>query len=441
MDKRIINPQIGWFTHRLKTWMIAGGLLLLSASVVEIQAQGTTDPRVAKIVAETVGIDTHNHVDVPLDSALIPGPKVDMAGELQKSGLSVICMTFAVDYQRLTHEGQAYSRFLNGLTAMDALLKDNHATRAFNLQDIETAHKNKQPIVIQSVEGSHFLEGKIERLQVAYDRGLRHLGLLHDNDASVPLGDIYTNQPKWGGLTAFGAQVIKECERLGMVVDLTHCDNHTIDMALKLATKPMLISHTGLDTQLGQDPGMARMMRPRLISAMEAKKVADAGGLIGVWTHLSESPLEYAKNIRAMVDVVGVDHVCIGTDTKLTTPYHPFFQGNGPGDDRSNHQGFNDKDHPVPNGPGDNRPRDPGLNGKDQPKPGDQGDKPRGPGQGRPQGVRVGERTNLAWKDQTDGFYYAVVDALLKTGFTESDIQKIGGGNYLRLFDAVTKGH
>lgn len=415
MTEKVKKSQARFMAFGMNTGMLAVAFLMLWATVPKTMAQGnTTDPHVAKIVSETVGIDTHNHVDVPLDSALLPGPKVDLAGELQKSGLSVICMTFAVDYQKLTHEGQAYSRFLNGLTAMDALLKDNHATRAFNLKDIETAHKNKKPIVIQSVEGGHFLEGKIDRLQVAYNRGLRHLGLLHDNDASVPLGDIYTNQPKWGGLTEFGAQVIRECERLGIVVDLTHCDNKTIDMALKMATKPLMISHTGLDTQTGQNQGMAQMMKPRLISKEEAKKVADAGGIIGVWTHLSESPLEYAKNIRAMVDVVGVDHVCIGTDTKLTTPYRPPFQANGPWD---------------------GKPKEHGLNAKYQ-HPGD-----RGPDNGKPQGVRVGERTNLAWKDQTDGFLYAVADALLKTGFTDKDIQKICGGNYLRLFDAVTKGH
>ena len=53
---------------------------------------------------------------------------------------------------------------------------------------------------------------------------------------------------------------------------------------------------------------------------------------------------------------------------------------------------------------------------------------------------RVGERTNLTWQDQTAGFYYVVVDALLKTGFTPDEIGKIGGGNFLRVFgEAVRK--
>jgi membrane dipeptidase len=222
---------------------------------------------------------------------------------------------------------------------------------------------------------------------------LRHLGLLHDSDASVPLGDIYTKTPQWGGLTAFGADVIRECNKRGILVDLAHASNETIDAALKIATKPVLISHTGLNTQLGQKEAMAKMMMPRLISKEQAKIVADADGVIGVWTHLSETPAEFAANVRALVDIIGADHVTIGTDTKLTAPYR------------------------SPNAPA------------------------RGPGGQGQQGVRVGERTSLAWADQKDGFYYVVVDALLKAGFNEAEIGKIGGGNYCRLFDAATAGH
>ena len=99
------------------------------------------------------------------------------------------------------------------------------------------------------------------------------------------------------------------------------------------------------------------------------------------------TPLEYAKNVRALVEVIGVDHVCIGTDTKLTQP--------GAG------------------GRGGGRPGQPNA--------------------------RVGERTNLAWQDQTAGFYFVVVDAMLKTGFTPDEIGKIGGGNFLRIFGEAVK--
>lgn len=393
------NSSQQWSRKKFITTLSGAGAMLMLSPLLSWTVQ-EIDPRVAKIVAKTIGIDTHNHIDVPLNPAELPGPKVDLIGEMKKSGLSAITMTFAVDYQKLENPGDAYNRFISGLDAMDKILETNGMKRSMNLSDIQTFHKKQIPTVIQSVEGGHFLEGKLERLNIAYERGLRQLGLLHDHDASVPLGDVYTNPPQFGGLTSFGSDIIKKCNELGILIDLAHANNETIDAALKITKKPVLISHTGLDTQLGKNEFMAKMMKPRLISKEQAKIVADSGGVIGVWTHLADSPLEYAQNIRTLVDVIGVDHVCIGTDTKLTPAYHS---------------------------PNESRPKPNGNQGNQKENSNEKKDE------------RVGERTNLAWKDQKEGFYFAVVNALLKTGFSEDEIGKIGGGNFLRVFDAATK--
>jgi membrane dipeptidase len=361
----------------LTTVTTAGAAMMLNPLVAWTIDQ--VDPRVAAIVAATIGIDTHNHIDVPLTAAEVPGPNIDLAREMRRSGLSAICMTFPLDYQKISQPGEFYDRFLNALASMDKQLENNNMQRSLNLADLRAAHDRHQPTVVQSVEGAHFLEGHLERVEIAYKRGLRHFGLLHDSDASVPLGDVYTNPPRWGGLTTFGSDVIKECNRLGILVDLAHASTDTVAAALKVVAHPPMISHTSPDWRLGHDPHFAQMMRPRLISKEEAKVIADAGGVVGVWVHFADTPLEYAQNIRALVDVIGIDHVCIGTDTKLT--------------------------------PG--RPPRPGGN----------------------------DRTNQAWQDQKMGFYYAVVDAMLKTGFTADEIGKVGGGNFCRLFDASTAGH
>ena len=375
--------------HFLSTFAMTAGAAILQGPRLGWAADAT-DPRVADIVAKTIGIDTHNHIDIPLTAAEMPGPNLALDGEIKRSGLSAICMTFATDYQ----PGDAYDRFLKGMASMDRQLKGNGMKRSLTPDDVRSARKNRQPTVIQAIEGGHFLQGHLERVEEAYGRGLRHFGPLHDSAALVPLGDVYTNPPRYGGLTQFGAAVLKECNRLGILIDLAHADMKTTEDALKVTTRPVIISHTGLDTQLGTNPSMAQMMRPRLISKEQAKMVANAGGLVGVWTHLADTPLDYARNIRALVDVIGVDHVCIGTDTKLTQP------------------------SPRPIGPG----------------PG--GPPPGGSGPG--QHPHVGERTNQAWQDQTVGFYYVVVDAMLKTGFTPDEVGKIGGGNFLRVFDRVT---
>ncbi len=414
------KPQQDWSRRKFITTLTGTGAVIILNPLLSWTDEGV-DPRVAAIVAKTIGIDTHNHIDVPLNASELPGPNVDLAGEMEKSGLSAICMTFAVDYQKLQNPGEAYDRFINGMNAMDKVLEYNNLKRSMNLSEIRSAHNKHKPTVIQSVEGAHFLEGHLDRLGIAYSRGLRHFGLLHDSDASVPLGDVYTNPPQWGGLTTFGANVIKECNRLGILVDLTHCSNDTINAALNVTTLPVVISHTGLDTRLGQNPSMASMMRPRLISSEQAKIVANAGGVIGVWTHMSDTPLEYAQNIRAMVDVIGIDHVCLGTDTKLTPAYRPA-------------GGFGPK-------PGDSAPK-PGSGNPGNHQDGHLGDNnsQNGPGGGKNLG-RIGERTNEVWQDQKAGFYFAVVDAMLKTGFTEEEIGRIGGGNFCRVFDTATAGH
>ena len=355
----------------------AGALMMLNPFSTWASIKDKMDERVARIVARTIGIDTHNHIDVAFDKTNFNSHDYDLSGEIKKSGLSAICMTFQVDRPELTKEGEAYNRFLTCLDEMDMILADHQMQRALNLSDIKKAHKSKQPIVIQAVEGAHFVEGNIELIEIAYNRGLRHLGLLHDNPSFVPVGDIYTNPEKYGGLTASGIDIVKECNRLGILVDLTHCSDNAINDTLEVATKPVLTSHTGLNTRPGNDERVARMMMPRLIKKEQAKIIANAGGVIGVWTHLANTPLKYAENIQAMVDVVGIDHICIGTDTKMAAP----------------------------------------QNAKQRP----------------------GSMSNSAWNEQKEGFYFEVVNALLKTGFNEKEIEKISGGNYLRVFDAATK--
>jgi len=364
-----------WARRKFITTIAGAGAMLLLNPFTALAAI-EQDDKVKKIVAKAIGIDTHNHMDVPFSLEQFKEQKYDLAGEMKTSGLTAICMTFCVDRPQLEKEGEAYERFITSLDEMDEMLKANNLTRASNYSDLKKARKDNKQIVIQSVEGAHFIEGKLERIKIAYDRGLRHLGLMHDGQTSPPMGDIYTDTPQYGGLTQLGIDTIKECNRLGILVDLAHCNNKAINKAIEVSTKPMLISHTGLNTQLGTNERMAKMMMPRLISKEQAKKFADAGGVIGVWTHLADTPLDYAKNVRALVDVVGAEHVCIGTDTKMAPP-----------------SGSND---------------------------------------------RFGSKTNQSWNKTTDGFFYTVVDALLQTGFTEKEIMKIGGENYCRIFDKAT---
>ena len=124
--------------------------------------------------------------------------------------------------------------------------------RALNLKDLQAAHDHGQPTIVQSVEGAMFIGGRLERVEEVYKRGVRRLPLLHQQDDMMsPLGDVITSPAHLGGLTAMGAEVVKECNRLGILADLAHARPETVLGALKAATQPVIVSHTGLDSRPG----------------------------------------------------------------------------------------------------------------------------------------------------------------------------------------------
>ena len=342
-----------------------------------LAADDGADPRVAKVVAGIMGIDMHNHV-YPAGTEphprgqgdQLPSASLDMAQEIKRSGLTAVCASFVLDFT----PGDPHANFLHWLAAIDEQLAKDGMSRALNLRDLQVAHDQGKPVIVQTVEGAQFIAGRLDRVEQAYERGLRHLQLLHEKDDAVsPLGDVNTRPSHLGGLTAFGAEIVRECNRLGIVVDLAHASNETVLGAVKVSTQPFIVSHTSLDTRTGKNPMLAKMMLPRLISKEHARVVADAGGVIGVWTHMSDTLKEMVEGIRAMVDAVGIDHVGIGTDTDLLS-------------------------------------------------------------------ARANQSTNRAYPDLAAGFFAGIVGEMLRQGFTTEEIEKIGGGNFCRVFEKVTAG-
>jgi membrane dipeptidase len=155
------SPYLWSRRNFLVSLTMAGATGALQSSPLISWAAQHEDPEVASIVSAMIGIDTHNHVDVPFNNNEFLKQKYDLRGEIEQSGFAVICMTFCVDRPDLTQEGEAYERFLTSLKEMDEILSSKYIHRALNLKDLEQAHKNKELIVIQSVVGGHFLEGKL----------------------------------------------------------------------------------------------------------------------------------------------------------------------------------------------------------------------------------------------------------------------------------------
>jgi membrane dipeptidase len=151
------------------------------------------------------------------------------------------------------------------------------------------------------------LEGQIDRVNEFYQtKTLRQLQLVHYRVNE--LGDIQTAPEQHGGLTDFGAQVIKRCNSLGILVDVAHGPFDLVKRAVSVTSKPLLLSHTALS----DNPGP----RSRLISPEHAKLIAETKGVIGVWPSSSQFADLHAmaQGMARMVDVVGVEHVGLGSD-------------------------------------------------------------------------------------------------------------------------------
>jgi membrane dipeptidase len=256
------------------------------------------DPRVADIVAKTIAADRHSHVQIRFTNGFAgagPDPDIDLADEMKRSGFSAVCQTYGVDALLARQPGDYYKHQLQALAFEDRLLKRNRMRRALNMSDFEAAHRQRQPVIIQSTEGAQFLDGRLERLEENYKRGLRHLQLLHERDDMVsPLGDVYTAAAHLGGLTPFGAEVIKECNRLGIVVDLAHGNDQTVRAALKVAAQPLIISHAGVKNDASTTTISADMQR-RLIPDDQARAVADAAALSAYGGACSAAPANMSR--------------------------------------------------------------------------------------------------------------------------------------------------
>lgn len=166
-----------------------------------------------------------------------------------------------------------------------------------------------------ATEGLHPIEGKLENIDRLYDAGFRIAGLTHFFDNEV--GGSAHGLEK-GGLTALGRQVIARLEEKRMLVDLAHASKPLIDDVLAIATRPVLVSHTGV---AGTCPG------PRNLTDEHLKRIAATGGVIGIgyWdAAVCETSVgAIVRAIRYAVNKVGIEHVALGSDFDGTvhTPF------------------------------------------------------------------------------------------------------------------------
>jgi membrane dipeptidase len=162
-----------------------------------------------------------------------------------------------------------------------------------------------------SMEGAQPLEGKAENVQAMYDAGFRMIGLAHffDNEIAGSAHGVRKD-----GLTTVGRQVVQELEARHMIVDLAHSSPKTIDEVLAIATRPVVVSHTGVK-------GTCNSVRN--LSDTQLRAIAVNGGLIGIgfWDTATcgNDVRAIVRAIKYAVSIAGVEHIALGSDYDGTT--------------------------------------------------------------------------------------------------------------------------
>jgi membrane dipeptidase len=271
------------------------------------------------VLRNCISVDVHSHGGKTGITSKAP-PSGDLAKAMRAGSLAAACLADVPDLPVLGRKdgvlaavrppaaSELYRYHMDRIAWMDELVAEHGVQRALCAADLDAAHKLGQPAIIADVEGLDFLESKLERLEEAHARGIRHVQLVHYTPNDI--GDFQTGAITHHGLTEFGAEVIRACHRLGFVCDVAHGTEEMVKQAVKVATKPLLLSHTAVagSRAMGPTPLAARQVGPD-----HARIIAETGGVVGIW-HFFPSLDKYPEGLKEMADIVGVDHVSIGTD-------------------------------------------------------------------------------------------------------------------------------
>lgn len=361
--------------------------------------------RARKISAEAIGIDSH--IDT-IQRVLIGG--VDLT-QRSKTG--------HVDFPRLREGGmhapffalwvpvyykgaEAVRRTLDLRDAMQSVL-DAHKDQielATTAADIERIVKSGKLSAFLTIEGGHQIDDDLAVLRMYYRMGIRAMTLTHFKNNNW--ADSSTDTPKHNGLTPFGKDVVREMNRLGMLVDVSHVSDKTFYDAIAVSTKPVILSHSSC---------RAISDVPRNVTDDMLRALAKNGGVIGI--SFGEGFVNH-KDAAALMATVNSASTAPDLTGKALDDYAAEEYRHDIG---SSHKAFATVDEVA--GHIDHAVKVAGI---DHVAIGSDFDGISSP----PQGLEDVSKMPV------------LVAALLKRGYSERDIKKILGENYLRVIRAVT---
>jgi len=240
---------------------------------------------------------------------------------LEKQGVNLIHMAVGGDHVAQVMYSASEFRFWDAHKKLDILNSEMEAgcntfTLCRDAKDIDTALAEKKFAILATIGGGRVLQGKHNlnlrsSLRSLYRMGLR--GLQLTGNGRNRLADGVAQTRSMGKLTLFGEQVVKEADRLGMVIDTAQISDHGFFDLIKITKNPVIDSHSC---------AAAISDHPRNLSDLRIQAIAQREGVIGVsfWSALvdrnKECPgtADLLRHIDHIANLVGIEHVALGPD-------------------------------------------------------------------------------------------------------------------------------
>jgi membrane dipeptidase len=196
---------------------------------------------------------------------------------------------------------------LDRIQRVQQTVSDGAAVLATSPAAVLQARQEGKISLLMALEGAEGLEEKVSNVKMFYDKGVRLIQLVHLEPNA--LGSVQTAPLDTAGLSPLGEQVVKECNRLGIVIDLAHGNRRTVEDALRISTKPIIFSHTASHHVWKGARGL---------DDDEMKEIANKGGIVGLWVNIQSYPTvkAWGDDVDYVRGVVGIDHLGIGTDLR-----------------------------------------------------------------------------------------------------------------------------
>ncbi len=221
---------------------------------------------------------------------------------------------FAIWASPTSYPNNAFAKAQEMVSRLDAeiALAPDQLDKARNLAEAQTLWQQSKIAAVLGVEGGHHIENSLEKLQWLYDQGMRIMTITWNNSTDWAVSAQDEANGISGGLTAFGRQVIRALDSLGVIIDVSHVGPKTIDDILAVTQNPIIASHSGVK---------ALRNHYRNLSDDQIRAIAATGGVIGVIFYPPFLTSNYSASINTViahidyiVNLVGVDHVALGSD-------------------------------------------------------------------------------------------------------------------------------